>query len=131
MNFTGVPVVSIDENFAKNALLENDHIVLLATAGVAATSVSHTFERYQRVLRRYSQVETVIVSDTAGLSGDDFNAKIWETAKTYESTADAFVLAQPSMAFAADYLRSHTGKKVYSAVDNPFSILSEICNYNV
>jgi len=123
LEFEGIPFASLDESFCKNALLENEKICMLATAGVAAYSVGHTFERYQRKLGRFSAVETVLVRNTAGLTGEAFYEKIWETAKEHEDTTDAFVLSQPSMAFAGEYLRARTGKRVYSAVDDAVSVL--------
>lgn len=114
LDFTGTPLVSIDESFCRKALLECKKICLLATAPVAAFSVRHTMERYERTLGTYPSLDTLMVKDPNGLSKDAFNGAY-----------DGIILAQPSMAFAAEQLRKESGLKVYSAVDDPFGVLKE------
>jgi len=123
LKFAGVAVLSIDEPFCKAALLKHKKICLLATAAPAATSVAHTLDRYKNSLNANGTFKTVIVTGTAGLKGDVFSQKIWEAAEAQVKECDGFVLAQPSMAGAADYLRKKSGKAVYCATDDPVTLL--------
>ena len=123
LKFAGVAVLSIDEPFCKAALLKHKKLCLLATAGPAATAVEHTLNRYKNTLQANGTVKTVIVSGTAGLKGAAFSQKVWEAAKAQVKECDCFVLAQPSMVGAADYLRQQSGKEVYTAVDDPVTLL--------
>lgn len=125
LDFTGTPLVSIDENFCRAALAQCSRICLLATAQAAAFSVRHTFERSEHLMNTFAAIDTQIVKDTAGLKGTDFYEKIWQTVSSTASSYDGLVLAQPSMAFAADYLRKDSGLKIFTAADEPFMILKE------
>jgi len=118
MSFLGTPLVSIDEAFCRQAIKECDKVILLATAGVAAFSVGHTFEGEERLLNKFVNRKTIIAKNTSGLSGDAFAEKLLENIKNDLDDIDGIILSQPSMAFAGDYIRKKTGKKVYTAIDD-------------
>jgi len=118
-DFTGTRLVSIDEGFCRAAVTSGSHMLVLATAGLAALSVNHTIELEKRKLRAFPQVDTIIVSETAGLAGDALSERLLEAARPRLDDIDTIVLAQPSMAFSGDYLRTKTGLRVLTAIDDP------------
>ena len=126
MNYLGTPLYSIDEAFCRHALLENEKICMIATASVAAFSVEHTIELQERILGLHRKKRTVIPQEVADLSGDDFAQKLIDSVGNNADPKECIVLAQPSMAFAGTYIREHTGKMVYTAIDDPASGLAEI-----
>lgn len=124
--YLGVPLCSVDETFCKQALLENKKICVIATAAVAAFSVGHTIERQERILGLHREKRTVIAQGTAGLADDAFAEKLMESAGADADPAECIILSQPSMAFAGAYIGKHTGKKVYTAIDNPAAEIYEL-----
>jgi len=92
MQYLGVPFYSVDESFCRHALLESEKICLLATAGVAAFSVGHTIERYERILGQSREKRVVIAQGTAGLSSDDFARKLIENIGAGSDPSEGVIL---------------------------------------
>ncbi|MFZ2755860.1 MAG: hypothetical protein WAY93_03220, partial [Atopobiaceae bacterium] len=70
------------------------------------------------------KVRPVQATEVAALSGDALVARFAECAAEALADSDGLVLAQPSMAGAAERLRELTGKRVYCATDEPFATLA-------
>lgn len=122
-DYAGVPVASIDEGMCRHAALECEGVALLFTSPIAGASVARTLDREGRLLRRGVKVVPVQATEVAGLAGDALAARFAECEDEALTDADGLVLAQPSMAGAAERLRELTGKRVYCATDEPFAAL--------
>lgn len=122
--YAGVPVASIDEGMCRRAASECGSVALLFTSPIAGASVARTLDAQGRIQRRGVKVRPVQATEVAALSGDALVARFAECAAEALADSDGLVLAQPSMAGAAERLRELTGKRVYCATDEPFATLA-------
>lgn len=116
--YSGVPIVSIDQQMCSQVAAIGGKAVLLFTAPVAGKAVGHTLERAAQVQRMPLQVTALQATDTAGLAGDALAERFAEVASAAMASAGVLVLAQPSMAGAAPALRRKLGKNVVCPMDD-------------
>ena len=114
MDCLGVPLVRIDEAMCAAAVRQAARVVVLATTATTLAPTGNTLQRAAREQGRAIEVVPGLV-DTTGMGHEAYRAALLARARELEPRADAFVLAQGSMAFCEGYLQERLDVPVLSS----------------
>ena len=108
--FIGVPIVRVDEEMCREAVRLGKRIGVMATLSSTLEPTKGTVKRVAREMGKQVELVDCLIDGAFGLDQEQFKQRLTEAAKTIVNDVDVFVLAQGSMAYAEDHLRSVFGK---------------------
>ena len=108
--FIGVPIVRVDEEMCREAVRLGKRIGVMATLSSTLEPTKGTVKRVAREMGKQVELVDCLIDGAFGLDQEQVKQRLTEAAKTIVNDVDVFVLAQGSMAYAEDHLRSVFGK---------------------
>ena len=108
--YLGVPIVRVDEEMCREAVRLGKRVGVMATLPTTLVPTKNTVLRVAREMG--ARVETVdcLVDGAFGLDQEQFKTRLTDAAAAIIEDVDVIVLAQGSMAYAEEHLRSVYGK---------------------
>lgn len=111
----GVPLVRIDEQMVRQAVLAHERIAVLATLPSTLNPTINLVRLASAQLNKPVQIEAALAEGAFGLPPDAFRALLLKTCEPLLDRIDAILMAQGSMAYSETWLAEKTGKAVYSS----------------
>lgn len=114
-NFTGVPIVRIDEEMCREAVRNGKRIGVMATLPTTLNPTKGTVLRVAQEMDRRVELVDALVEGGFGLDQDQFKALMLKYALQIKEKVDVILFAQGSMAYAESYIAEQTRKIVLSS----------------
>ena len=114
----GVPVVRIDEEMCRLAVINGKRIAVMATLETTLKPTVGTLNFWARSCNKKIEVTEILIENAFGINQDDFKSKLLYSAEKYAMDSDVILLAQGSMSYCEKYLQERTGKIVLSSPSN-------------
>lgn len=108
--YIGVPIVRVDEEMCREAVRLGSRVGVMATLPTTLAPTKNTVERVAREVGKHVEIVDCLVDGAFGLDQDQFRQRLADAAAKVIDRVDVIVLAQGSMAYAEEYLRSIYGK---------------------
>lgn len=113
--YTGVPIVRIDEEMAREAVRSGKRIGVMATLPTTLTPTKNTISRVAREMGRTVELVDALLDGAFGLSQEEFKARMLQKAQEVAKQVDVILFAQGSMAYCEEVIAQATGKVVVSS----------------
>jgi len=115
--YTGVPIIMVNEEMCREAVRRGKKIALMATFPASLAPTKNTLQRVSREMGKQIEITEVLVEGGFGLDPEQFKALMAEKAKPIADRVDIILFTQGSMAYCEKYLAELYGKEVLS---NPY-----------
>ena len=111
----GVPIVRIDEEMCREAVIGYDNIAVMATLSSTLNPTVGTIRHMAKVCGKKINITEILVENAFGIEQNVFKEKMLEYAEKYAGESDIILLAQGSMSYCEEFLRDKLGKAVVSS----------------
>ena len=108
--YLGVPIVRVDEEMCREAVRLGKRVGVMATLPTTLTPTKNTVARVAREMGAHVELVDCLVDGAFGLDQEQFKKRLTDAAADIIDQVDVVVLAQGSMAYAEEHLRSVYGK---------------------
>ncbi|MBQ8075917.1 MAG: Asp/Glu/hydantoin racemase [Oscillospiraceae bacterium] len=108
--YIGVPIVRVDEEMCREAVRLGKRVGVMATLPTTLEPTKGTVARVAREMGTHVELIDCLVDGAFGLDQEQFKQRLTAAAKEIIDQVDVIVLAQGSMAYAEEHLRSIFGK---------------------
>ena len=105
--YLGVPIVRVDEEMCREAVRLGKRVGVMATLPTTLTPTKNTVARE---MGAHVELVDCLVDGAFGLDQEQFKKRLTDAAADIIDQVDVVVLAQGSMAYAEEHLRSVYGK---------------------
>ena len=112
---TGVPIVRIDEEMARQAVRSGRRIGVMATLSSTLEPTKSTILRVAREMGKRVTLVDALLDGAFGLSQDEFRRRMTDKATEIAGDVDVILFAQGSMAFCEGAVADVCGKTVVSS----------------
>ena len=113
--FTGVPIIPIDREMARQAVRSGSRIGVMATLSSTLEPTKNTILRAAREMGRRITLIDGLLDGAFGLSQDEFRRRMTDKACEIAGDVDVILFAQGSMAFCEGDVADACGKTVVSS----------------
>ncbi|MDR0440569.1 MAG: aspartate/glutamate racemase family protein [Candidatus Accumulibacter sp.] len=113
--FTGIPIVRIDEDMCRAAVIAGKRIGVMATLSSTLEPTKSTVLRVAREMNKRVDLIDIVLEGAFGLSQDDFRNRLLTKAREMQDKVDVLLLAQGSMAYCERVIAEATGKPAFSS----------------
>ncbi|MDR0577479.1 MAG: aspartate/glutamate racemase family protein [Candidatus Accumulibacter sp.] len=113
--FTGIPIVRIDEDMCRAAVIAGKRIGVMATLSSTLEPTRNTVLRMAREMNKRVEMVDALLEGAFGLSQDEFRNRMLAKAREIQDKVDVLLLAQGSMAYCEQVIAEATGKPVFSS----------------
>lgn len=113
--FTGIPIVRIDEDMCREAVILGKKIGVMATLNSTLDPTKNTIRRVAREIDREVEIVDCLVDGAFGLNQEDFKKRMLEKAAEIENKVDVILFAQGSMAYCEEEISKSYNKTVVSS----------------
>jgi len=114
-DYSGVPIVRIDQDMCEDAVRKGERIAVIATLSSTLLPTVETIKKCGRKFNKRIEIIPCVIEGAFGLAQEEFKKVILYNVKEYATTADVVLFAQGSMAYAAPYIITETGKVVLAS----------------
>lgn len=114
-NYTGIPIVRVDEEMCREAVRCGKRIGVMATLQTTLEPTKNTIKRVAREMNRKAELVDVLVDGAFGLDQEQFKQVMTEYAEKIADQVDVILFAQGSMAYCEEYIHEKVGKPVVSS----------------
>lgn len=113
--YIGIPIVRIDEDMCRHAVLSGDRIGVLATLPTTLEPTKNTIKRVARELGRPVTLVDGLIDGAFGLDQTEFRDLLLQKAGEIQEQTDVILLCQGSMAYCEGFIHNAYGKPVVSS----------------
>ncbi len=113
--YTGIPIVRIDEDMCREAVRQGARIGVMATLPTTLTPTKNTILRVAREMNKHVELVDVLVDGAFGLDQKQFKELMTNYAGEISDRVDVILFAQGSMAYCEEYIHEKCGKPVLSS----------------
>ena len=113
--YTGIPIVRIDEDMCREAVRQGARIGVMATLPTTLTPTKNTILRVAREMNKHVELVDVLVDGAFGLDQKQFKELMTNYAGEISDKVDVILFAQGSMAYCEEYIHEKCGKPVLSS----------------
>ena len=114
-DYTGVPIVRVDEEMCRDAARKGQRIGVMATLPTTLEPTKNTIRRVAREIGKHVEIVDCLVDGAFGLDQEMFKKRMAECAGQIADKVDVIVFAQGSMAYCEEYIADMYGKIVLSS----------------
>ena len=114
-DIAGVPIVRIDEEMCREAVVKYDKIAVIATLSTTLEPTAGTIRHMAKVCGKKVDITEILVKNAFGIEQSAFREKMLKYAQEYARESDIILLAQGSMSYCEEFLHDKTGKIVVSS----------------
>lgn len=114
-NYTGIPIVRIDEEMCREAVKQGKRIGVMATLSSTLVPTKNTILRVAREMNQQVELVDVLVEGGFGLDQEQFKQLMTKYASEICDKVDVILFAQGSMAYCEEYIQQKCGKPVLSS----------------
>jgi Asp/Glu/hydantoin racemase len=114
-HYTGIPIVRIDEDMCRMAVIAGKRIGVMATLSSTLEPTKNTILRVARKMNKRVEPVDALLEGAFGLSQDEFKNRLLAKAREIQDKVDVLLLAQGSMAYCERVIAEATGKPVFSS----------------
>ena len=113
--FSGIPIIRIDEEMCREAVLRGKKIGVMATLSSTLNPTKNTILRIARETNKRVEVVECLIDGAFGLNQDEFKSKMLENALKMSDKVDVILFAQGSMAYCENLIHEKCNKLVVSS----------------
>lgn len=113
--FSGIPIIRIDEEMCREAVLRGKKIGVMATLSSTINPTKNTILRIARETNKRVEVVECLIDGAFGLNQDEFKSKMLENALKMSDKVDVILFAQGSMAYCENLIHEKCNKLVVSS----------------
>lgn len=114
-DYTGVPIVRVDEEMCRDAARKGQRIGVMATLPTTLEPTKNTIRRVAREIGKHVEIVDCLVDGAFGLDQEMFKKRMAECAGQIADKVDVIVFAQGSMAYCEEYIADMYEKIVVSS----------------
>ncbi|MEG2348991.1 MAG: aspartate/glutamate racemase family protein [Hungatella sp.] len=114
-DYSGVPIVRIDQEMCREAVRLGSRIAIMATLPTTLQPTKNTVMRMARSMGRVVTPVEVLVDGAFGLNPEEFRMRMLEKAGEVAAQVDVILLCQGSMAYCEQLLADTYHKPVLSS----------------
>lgn len=113
--YLGVPIVRIDEEMCRSAVLKANRIGVIATLATTMAPTKQTLQRVGREVGNYPVLVDGLIDGAFDLDEEAFKQAILAQVEAIKDQVELVVFCQGSMAYCEGYIQETTGIEVLSS----------------
>lgn len=129
VSYLGVPIVRIDEEMCRSAVLKGQKIGVIGTLATTMEPTKQTLLRVGREVGKHPVLVDGLIEGAFDLGEEGLKQAILKKAMTLKDEVDCFVFCQGSMAYCETYVQENTDVEVLSSPKYGAQALKETLQY--